>query len=262
MIFRSQHKYITLFCVTILSMYLSMANANVEATNTSQLKIIKAADELSFQSQMLVKNYFYLHHNFSRHMAGKEMADNIVAMENNINTISDSYKDAEIQGLIEFTRLIFDDLKATITNDFSEDNAFIALDMSDVILESAINIRSSISLEEGSLIDELEYLRFLLERIAKLYIATHSGFDDFNAKTQVDTAVADFEVKLQAITETHGESPAHAETLEELKSRWTTTKQFYVKLDETTMPRTVFYSTSIMGRKLNKLITHEINSQQ
>lgn len=224
--------------------------------------LVKAADELALHSQSLVKNYFYVHQELNTTMATADIKRYTESMAKNFAIVSKAANTEKLQSLTRFMSMTLNDLNDVIDEPYSEDNAFIALDMSDVILEGATNIRNALTNNtslENNLIHILEYQRFLIERLTKLYISAHMGFRDFNTLKQVEIAVREFDdgmAKIENYEKAH--TPEMSTYVEKLRERWEAAKGFYVDINESQLPQTVFYSTEVMERYLKKLLNNEL----
>ena len=250
------------FLVLILITGTTQAESGISPNFFSEEE--RALREIAIHSQSVVKNYFYLQNNLNTSMATREMEKSLKRIDQNLYFLDKAIRDDELQGIVNFIAIIVNDLKEAVTQDYDQDSALLALDMSDVILEATESISDIMSIEAipgTGLLKTLENQSFLIERMTKLYIASYSGFKDYNTSNQIKKAVAEYEQGLREIEE-HHHSNDLVKHVQKLRERWEITKRFYSNVDHAELPKTVFYSTAVMEKCIGKLTRYEYKVAQ
>lgn len=240
------------------------ADTSNEKNMESDLTKRKAAEELALYSQSIVKDYLYISQDLNSIMAGEEIIRHRKKMNENFTYLSQVIHDSELRKILRFLMFTREQLNETLEQPYSESNASLALDMSDVILEGAESIISHLYGDENTerqMLDVIEYQRYLIERMTKFYIASLAGFQDFNIINQVKKAVEEYEDGLNII-EAYRYPDELQEDVAKLRKRWEMTKRFYVNVEKGELPRTVFYSTAVMERILKKLARYQYKLEQ
>jgi hypothetical protein len=129
--------------------------------------------------------------------------------------------------------------------DFSES----LLEVAELIAEKHVGKNCG---EEGML-NVVERMEFLLERITKYYISHKAGFKDYNNVVQLENAIKKFEADLTKVNAYH--YPADLQdTIVKLNKFWPIARGFYVGIEKGSLPVIVMASTDNLKKLLNKLI--------
>ena len=101
-------------------------------------------------------------------------------------------------------------------------------------------------------------MNFLLERMAKYYIAFLAGFKDQNNVRQVGTAAAQFETLLTNVNAYENYPPDLQSRVERLNEFWTIAKGFYLDIENSALPATVFISSDYLESTVQKLVAYHL----
>jgi len=224
-----------------------------------ELKKRKAAEELALHSQIIVTDYFFLNQGVSNIMAKEKISKNRERIRENIAYLESVVENQNHQALLRYLALTQEGLDETLAAQYSASNAQMMLDVSDVIREGAESIIKYFLSENGTdqtILDVLEYQRYLVERMTKLYVASLAGFQDDNTVTHMGEAISAYEKGLAEIDSFR--YPYYMKNdIAKLRARWLTTKRLYENVEKGELPRTVFYATAVMDRILKKLIKYQ-----
>lgn len=241
--------FVTLACVS----------QNLQA-KSANLEYLTAAEDIGILSQSIVKNYFYLGENLNSARSGQKLSEHIAIIDSSLATLRSSpYRD-DIDGDLAFLDMIWAEFKDTLAEDYTRDTGLLVIDMGEVLLEGSENITQVLYGDEhdsGDMIDVIEHQRYLIERMAKLYIISIAGFKDFNVVKQTGSTVKTFDDGLAKI-ETNSYPEKVKRKVEKLRKRWDSSRTFYLSVEEGDLPRTIFFNTEMIERLLTDIFDHHI----
>lgn len=232
---------------------------NVQAKN-SGLEHLTAAENIGILSQSIVKNYFYLGENLNTHRSKQKLGEHIKTIDSNLTTLKSIKSNENIQSDLVFVEMIWTELKSALTQDYTRDTGLLIIDMGEVLLEGSENITAALhnsEANESEAIDVIEHQRYLIERMAKLYIISIAGFKDFNVVKQTGSTVQTFDAGLAKIE--LNTYPIEIKTkVEKLRKRWNFSRSFYLNVKEGDLPKTIFFNTEMIERLLSDIFDHHI----
>ncbi len=254
-----------LLCVGLLT---AAASVNLYASSAVELapewQKRKAAEELALYSQSIVKGYFYMGKGLNSIMAKDQIERHTEKMGDHVDYLSEVIVDVELRDLLRFLAFKQEELSRTLDQPYSEDNAALALQMSDVILAGAESIIRHLRGDQHrhqNMLHVLEHQRYLVERMTKLYIASIAGFQNLDIVNQLQDAVKQYDDGLNKI-EAYRYPYYQRDDVVKLRQRWELAKRFYTDVREGELPRKVFYSAAVMERILNKLVRYQYNLER
>lgn len=224
--------------------------------NVSDASKLKAAKNIEYTGQKIAKAYFYIQQNIQVAAAKRNIKEGVAALNNDIAALSDNIRDDEERNMVTFLGFSNDELQQTLAQPYNVSNGALILDFSESLLEGgnllATKYRNEDDKNEAELIVVRE-MSFLLERIAKYYIAFRAGFDDLNNLAQLQNAVDSFDAGLEKLNEHRGYPTRIINVLKKLNQYWAITKRFYVSLKTSSLPIIVFNSTSRLEKALKDI---------
>jgi len=222
----------------------------------SDVEKLKAAKNIELTGQKIAKAYFYIQQNTRVAAAERNIKEGIVALNSDLAVLSENFKDDEEKNMVMFLGFSNDELQETLNQPYSSSNGALILDFSESLLEGAeliaIKYRNKDDKNEAELV-VIREMSFLLERIAKYYIAYKAGFDDLNNLTQLQNAVDSFDQGLAEINKHRGYPTRISNILDKINQYWTITKRFYVSLNTSSLPIIVFNSTARLEKALKEI---------
>lgn len=238
-----------IFCALLLSASMVMASDDGWLHSSE-------SDELFAISQRAVKNYLYAGNGIREQEAKASLAeeiDKLAKIVRNLSVKPDSHID---EGQMAFLRMSMTELAALAAEPYSVDNAYIVMDLSEVILEAAEALHfEGEKTENMSEMLLLEHQFFLLERMGKLYISIKAGVSDFNTKRQMDEAINEFEQGLATIGKYSYTGSENAKVMT-MSKYWSLSRPMLEKSEQAKAPRTVFLAIEWMEKSIKGLIDY------
>ncbi len=223
--------------------------------------LVNIAGRQRMLSQRMVKDYLYKGKGVAVSKATRELNASMSEFEKTLKTLKDSINNAEIKNLLAFVDLSFGDLKDLTKKPFSLDNAQIALDLSESLLEGSQYVVDSITKDkkltsdkqQAQIIAKSGKQRMLAQRIAKYYIAYQSGIKDKNTVEQMKATVKEFSQNHQDLMKYAHNSATINQKLNEVDRLWKIVYKFYLGIEKGGLPFIVFKSTNDITRKMNEI---------
>jgi len=212
-------------------------------------------------SQRIVKDYLYKGKKVATNRADKELKASIGEFSNNLKRLNDSINDPEIKNLLSFVQMSFDEYKETINQPFNLDNAQIALDLGESLLEGSQYIVDSLKntkiktsdTKNVALIAKSGKQRMLAQRIAKYYIAYQSGIKDKNTIDQMKAAVSEFDRAHKELMAESKNSEKINQKLHDVDRLWKIVYKFYLGIEKGGLPFIVFKTTNDITKKMDEI---------
>lgn len=244
----------------ILTSLLVFSQIGFAAEKNKSLMVLHAAKELSVMSQSIVKDYFYIAKNLNALQSRAQMKKYREKIDENINFLKANVKDTEIKDMLEFMTITVEEMNELLEAPYTENNAFLVMDMSEVLLEGGDSMSKKLSQYvrvEHKMLDLVEHQLYLIERMAKLYIAAKAGLYDYNSQQQMKTAITEYDAGVKDLA-SHNYPATHMTKVAKLKKHWAASKKFYAKAESGSVPRTVFLATELMGYQLRALAKYHV----
>lgn len=246
-----QSAFLSLFFVAVCVLPVAHSKA-------ANLETLTAAEDIGILSQSIVKNYFYLGENLNASRSSQKLNEHIQTIDSSLEILKTSSVADKIQDDLMFIDVIWVDLKDTLAQEYTRDTGLLVVDMGEVLLEGSENIASVLydnDIKENGMIDVIEHQRYLIERMAKLYIISIAGFKDFNVVKQTSSTVETFDQGLAKI-ELNSYPEQVSKKVERLRKRWDSSRSFYLNVQEGDLPRTIFFNTEMIERLLEDIFDH------
>ena len=238
-------------------MTITTVNGVPKVIKSGQVKLIDIAGKQRMLSQRIAKDYLYKGKKIAVSKADKQLKISLGEFSTAQTKLSSSINDPEIQNLLTFVQLSFDEFKELINQPFNLDNAQLALDLSESILEGSQYIVDSLKTtsgqKESNIIAKAGKQRMLAQRIAKYYIAYQSGIKDKNTVDQMKEAVKQFSLNHQVLMKNPNNTPTINQKLNEIDKLWKIVYKFYLKIEKGGLPFIVFTTTDDITKKMDNI---------
>jgi len=226
-----------------------------------ELEEIIQAEHIEELSQKVAILYIYVHERMNIAYSQKEFKKSLLLLDRTIKNFN-ANSNPEIEGLVEFMKFTYDELKLIINEPFSKENAAFIIDYSESLLEASEGIKS-VALSKISMTKDLQMsvklheMENLVERANRYYIAFHIGLKDDNNLNQMVNTLSAFNKNLKYIN-TYKYTGKEAKTLNSVKKVWKSTQSFFKKIEENSLPRVVLSSSTYLTKLIDQLATfHE-----
>lgn len=256
--FKNKLHNVTSSTLTALLSIILCALPHTAAARDVDLNVVAAAENIAILSQSVVKNYYYVGENLSTSRSGQKLSEEIKAIDSSLATLAASPNYEDLQDDFSFIEMIWTDLKATLAEPYSRDNGLLIIDMGEVMLEGSENLTKVLyksGVKDSNMIDVIENQRYLVERMAKLYIVSIAGLKDFNVEKQTAAAVSAFDEGLGKI-ENKKYPESVAIKVSKLRKRWDSSRDYYLNVKEGDLPKTIFFNTEMIERLLGNIFNH------
>lgn len=219
------------------------------------LEALTAAEDIGILSQSIVKNYFYVGEKLNASRSSKQLAEDIRVIDHSLESLKVSSSYEKIQDDLMFIEVIWADLKETLSQEYSRDTGLLVIDMGEVLLEGSENVTKVLyegGVKESGMINVIEHQRYLVERMAKLYVISIAGLKDFNVVKQTTNTVEAFDKGLGKIE--HKKYPDNITIkVNKLRKRWDSSRDYYLNVQEGDLPKTIFFNTEMIERLLSSI---------
>ena len=244
-------------CIYAENMRLTTVNGVPKVIKSGQVKLINIAGKQRMLSQRLAKDYLYIGKKIAVSKADKQLKASLGEFSTAHKKLYASINDPEIQNLLTFVQMSFDEFKDLISQPFNLDNAQLAIDLSESILEGSQYVVDSLKTasghKESDIVAKSGKQRMLAQRIAKYYIAYQSGIKDKNTVDQMKEAVKTFSLNHQTLMKNPKNTPTINQKLNEIDKLWKIVYKFYLKIERGGLPFIVFTTTDDITKKMDEI---------
>ncbi len=224
---------------------------------SDKIKIIDIAAKQRMLSQRIVKDYLYKGKNIATNKADKQLKASLGEFSNAHKKLLVSISDPEIINLLTFVEMSSDDFKSIVNKPFDLDNAQLALDLSETMLEGSQFVVDSLTTgtlhKKSEIVKKSGKQRMLAQRIAKYYIAYQSGIKDKNTIDQMKQAVKMFTKNHNDLMRNATNTPKINQKLNEVNKLWKIVHKFYLSIEKGGLPFIVFTTTDNITKKMNEI---------
>ncbi len=228
-----------------------------QITNKQLSVLLIKAKELQVLSQIIAKDYFYIHQLVREEEAKLEIKQSIKDLEHVLHILNSRINDQEIKNLLSYLGDVSVEYKEIIEQPFSMNNGSQVLDYSETMFEGArsiIRFLEKYTKESNHIFDVVFQQQLILQRISKFYIAFQAGFNDKIIVGQLKKSVKQFELGIKEIS-TYKFSDQLQKEVSRIEKYWPLSKKFYLGMEKGDLTLIVFISTDHMMSSLNKILT-------
>ena len=228
-----------------------------KVVKSEDISILNTAGKQRMLSQRIAKDYLYIGNKVAVSKADKQLKASLREFTAANKKLMASINDPEIQNLLTFVQMSFDEFNDLIKQPFNLDNAQLALDLSESILEGSQYVVDSLTNtmghKESEIVAKAGKQRMLAQRIAKYYIAYQSGIKDKNTVEQMKDAVKTFSLNHQALLKNPNNTPTINQKLAQIDKLWKIVYKFYLKIEKGGLPFIVFVTTDDITEKMDDI---------
>ncbi len=236
---------------------LGLFSTNIYANKDSELSLIDIAGKQRMLSQRIAKDYLYAGKKIATSKAKKQLKASLDEFQSAHKKLVSSINDPEIKNLLKFVEMSSGDFKSIVTKPFNLDNAQLALDLSESMLEGSQyvvdSLKKSKKVGESKIVAKSGKQRMLAQRIAKYYIAYQSGIKDQNTIYQMKEAVKEFSNNHKELMQNKSNSSAINQKLNDVDKLWKIVYKFYLNIEKGGLPFIVFSTTDDITKKMDKI---------
>ncbi len=244
-------------CASALDENISNVRNENSTMQSDKIKIIDIAGKQRMLSQRIAKDYLYKGRNIARSKADKQLKASLGEFLNAHKKLLVSINDPEITNLLTFVEMSSDDFKTIVNKPFDLDNAQLALDLSESMLEGSQFVVDSLAVGTGrkksEIVAKSGKQRMLSQRIAKYYIAYQSGIKDKNSVDQMKEAVKMFTQNHNDLMRNSANTPKINQKLNEINKLWKIVHKFYLSIEKGGLPFIVFTTTDDITKKMDDI---------
>ncbi len=227
--------------------------------NNIKKSMIDIAGKQRMLSQRIAKDYLYESNKFVSSKAQKDLKKSIDEFQKNLDNLIVSIHDADNKNMLDFVKMSFDDFKEIIKKPYNLDNAQIALDLSESILEGSqyvvdgLENKSSGDKKGALIVAKSGKQRMLSQRIAKYYIAYQIGIKDKNSIDQMKATVDEFFKNHKELMTNPNNTPKINQKLHEVDKLWKIVYKFYLDIEKGGLPFIVYKTTNDITKKMDEI---------
>lgn len=234
-----------------------MTTGSQAAGNSETAKLMEMAGKQRMLSQRLVKDYLYIGKDIAKSKAKVQLKSSLVAFQEGQKYILNVTNDENTRNLIDFVDMSLTDFTDIIAEEFHVDNAKIALDLSEALLEGSQfivdDLKKSYGSAENEIIARSGKQGMLSQRIAKYYVAYQIGVKDQNTVEQTKKAVIEFTKTHEMLMKNESNTPEINKKLKQVDRLWKVVFKFYNNIEQGGLPFIVFTSTDKITLKMNQI---------
>ncbi len=211
---------------------------------------------LQLLSQIIAKDYFYIHQFIREEQARIELKQSIQEMDKIFILLSSYLKSEKVEHLVSYLEGVRLEYKDILDKPYSTENGSLVLDYSETLFEGSQSIVKSITNkdEQNELIYDVVLTQsIILQRISKFYIGFQAGFDDQMLITQLKDLVLEFEKLMEKMSRyKYGEEQLKDVKL--IQKYWPISKKIYLSMEKGNLTLIVFISTRYMISSLERIL--------
>jgi len=248
-----------LLTLLLLLAFEHTALGSTQAINehTNLALLLNVAGKQRMLSQSIAKDYFYQAQGIRPERTRREMLASLKAFSDNLNLLKREVKDEKVQEMLRFLEVSLTDYWTLAKAPFSQDNGWLILDYSEVLLEGSQSVVDALeamaSNHKETVIDLSGRQRMLAQRIAKFYIAFQAGFRDASNAKALHQAVQEFEVAQQQLLSDPNNTPEIVAELKRVERLWRTVKRFYEDVEHGGLPTIVLVTTENIMTSMDRV---------
>ena len=230
-------------------------------TSGETLKLLKTAMSSRVMIQNVAKDYLYIGKGVAVTKAKKEMASSLKAFDSKQKKLADSLNDPKIKNLMMFITMNVDEIKDTIAQPYSLDNAAVIVDLAEAVSEGENKIASVIRKNLHYTGPAFKGQRYDVTQIAKYYMAYQAGLKDDVTVQQMKKTVEHFQKILPGLASNKNNTPKMNQIINKVEKQWKIVHQFYLDIEEGGLPLIVYQTSRKLDKNLLSYAQEVVKSQ-
>jgi len=216
------------------------------------LKEIKLPMSSRVMIQKVAKDYLYIGNDVAVTKARKEMAASFKAFDSKHKKLAESLNDPKVKNLMAFIQMNVDELKETVKQPYSLDNAAVVVDLAEAISEGELKIANLLKQKLTGKVPAFKGQRYYVVQIAKYYMAYQAGLKDDVTIRQMNRSVERLQKIFQEMTNYPKNTPEMNRIMNRINKEWKIVHQFYLDIEEGGLPLIVYQTTDSIEKQLRK----------
>ena len=221
----------------------------ISAHDAEILPMVYAAMRSRVFIQKVAKDYLYAGNDIATTEAQKEMKIALKKFEAQQKILSGAFTDPKTKNLLMFIQMNVDEIKSVLKKPYSLDNAQEVIDLAEAISEGEKKIAMELRKKLSKNYPTGKGQRYLINQIAKYYMAYQAGIKDKNTIRQMHKAVKRFDELMKEMKAYPGNTVKMNQILNRMDKLWTIVKQFYLDIEEGGLPLIVYQTTSKLDKE-------------
>jgi hypothetical protein len=241
-------KQIAMILWGVVAMVMMSHEAYADAAEAEVLKFSKLARSSRLKIQTVAKDYLYIGNGVAVTKARKEMDAALKAFDAKQKKLSVALNDPKIKNLMAFIEMNVEELRDTLKEPYSLDNAAVVIDLAEAISEGEQKIADGILKKAKTKVPKFMGQRYNVVQIAKYYIAYQSGLKDDVTVRQMKQTVEKLKKALKEMAANKDNNPKMNKILNRMDKQWKIVHQFYLDIEEGGLPLIVYQTSNRLAK--------------
>jgi hypothetical protein len=241
-------KQIAMILWGVVAMVMMSHEAYADAAEAETLKLSKTARSSRVKIQTVAKDYLYIGNGVAVTKARKEMDAALKAFDAKQKKLSVALNDPKIKNLMTFIEMNVEELRDTLKEPYSLDNAAVVIDLAEAISEGEQKISDGILKKAKVKVPKFMGQRYNVAQIAKYYIAYQSGLKDDVTVRQMKQTVEKLKKALKEMAANKDNNPKMNKILNRMDKQWKIVHQFYLDIEEGGLPLIVYQTSNRLAK--------------
>jgi hypothetical protein len=241
-------KQIAMILWGVVAMVMMSHEAYADAAEAEVLKFSKLAQSSRLKIQTVAKDYLYIGNGVAVTKARKEMDAALKAFDAKQKKLSVALNDPKIKNLMAFIEMNVEELRDTLKEPYSLDNAAVVIDLAEAISEGEQKIADGILKKAKVKVPKFMGQRYNVVQIAKYYIAYQSGLKDDVTVRQMKQTVEKLKKALKEMAANKDNNPKMNKILNRMDKQWKIVHQFYLDIEEGGLPLIVYQTSNRLAK--------------
>ena len=221
----------------------------ISAHDAEILPMVYAAMRSRVFIQQVAKDYLYAGNDVATTQAQREMKTALKKFDAQQKKLASAFTDPKTKNLMTFIQMNVDEIKSILKEPYSLDNAQVVIDLAEAISEGETKIGLTLRKKLSKNYPSGKGQRYLINQIAKYYMAYQAGIKDQNTIRQMQKSVKRFDELMKEMKAYPGNTVKMNQILNQMDKLWKVVKQFYLDIEEGGLPLIVYQTTSKLDKK-------------
>jgi len=242
-------KYTVVGWMAYLALTVGVSAATAQSDVMKQIKLPMSSRVMI---QKVAKDYLYIGNEIAVTKARNEMAVSLKAFDAKQKKLAESLNDPKIKNLMMFIQMNVDEIKDTVKQPYSLDNAAVVVDLAEAISEGELKIANVLKKKLKGKVPAFKGQRYYVTQIAKYYMAYQAGLKDDVTVRQMKQSVEKLQKVFKEMAAYPQNTPEMNRIMNRIDKQWKIVHQFYLDIEEGGLPLIVYQTTDSMEKQLRK----------